>query len=59
MVNDNQALLLLTSPPHPPSPPLPKKKKTTQTNKLGLEEKDNSPSLCSWKTGQFIAFVND
>ena len=24
-----------------------------------LEEKDNSPSLCSWKRGQFIAFVND
>lgn len=56
MVNDNQAPLLLTSPPHPPPPP---QKKTTQTNKLGLEEKDNSPSLCSWKTGQFIAFVND
>ena len=51
MVNDNQAPLLLTSPPHPPPP---KKKK-----KLGLEEKDNSPSLCSWKRGQFIAFVND
>ena len=57
MVNDNQAPLLLTSPPHPPPPP--PKKKNTQTNKLGLEEKDNSPSLCSWKRGQFIAFVND
>ena len=51
MVNDNQAPLLLTSPPHPPPPP--------QKKKLGLEEKDNSPSLCSWKRGQFIAFVND
>lgn len=55
MVNDNKAPLLLTSPPHPPPP----KKKNTQTNKSGLEEKDNSPSLCSWKRGQFIAFVND
>lgn len=58
MVNDNKAPLLLTSPPHPPSTP-PPQKKTTQTNKLGLEEKDNSPSLCSWKRGQFIAFDND